>query len=181
MQAAKPSASKNSRLFIPNISNDFAITKHKIYRAVTRTNRVVTITMMHNAMCAHVSLENCYQCVNVFHLCFLAVHVMYYTRFRTACKVFRKLLQTVTMYTFVFKLNRKQKYYRPGRLVDLLIHFWLWTHPHAAYTGFFTTTTVPYHTRQRLTLNCHNCPQPPQPTPTHPIIPNYPHPPKNST
>lgn len=65
---------------------------------------------------------------------------MYYTRFRTVHKVFCKLLQTVTMYTFVFKLDGKQKYYRPGRLVDLLIHFWLWTHPHAAYMGFFHNT-----------------------------------------
>ena len=40
---------------------------------------------------------------------------MYYTRFRTVHKVFRKLLQTVTMYTFVFRLDGKQKYYRSGQ------------------------------------------------------------------
>ena len=92
MQAANPSASKNSFLFIPNISNNFTIFHGKVDCTISRTCRVATLTMMHHIVCAHVTFQN-------FDQCCCCVHVLYYIGFRVSVNNYFLALQFFTQYT----------------------------------------------------------------------------------
>ena len=93
MQAAKPSASKNSRLLIPDISNKLILNYNIVRNAPPNTGRKIFVVVLYNVV--RISIVIPYQ-VTCFGVVLFRFHGLYYTRFGTLAKPLHEMLQTVT-------------------------------------------------------------------------------------
>ena len=142
MQAANPSASKNSFLFIPNISNNLTLNYNIVCHAITDASRKIIITMFADSPCFGIMCHDSFNCL------LFRCHVFNYTP--VTHKVNNYFLGVYPMYTFVNRL---------GAVIRLKATYPPVHPPTRPILGFFPK---PLRCQNPQTLNHQNLPKPTQ-------------------